>query len=88
MKNIKSWTTPFVLFGKNPLFIFVMSGVIVKIYALIRIGEMGTYGALYKYVFQPIGGNYFGSLLFALFHVLLLLLLGWFLDKKKIYIRV
>jgi predicted acyltransferase len=88
MKNYRGWTNVFTLFGKNPLFIFVMSGVIVKIYALIRIGDTGMYGALYKYVFQPIGGDYFGSLLFALFHVALLLLLAWFLDRKKIYIRV
>jgi predicted acyltransferase len=88
MKNVRSWTTPFVLFGKNPLFIYVMSGVIVKLYFLIRINDTNAYGGLYKYVFQPIGGNFFGSLLFAIYHVLLLLLLGWFLNKKKIYIRV
>jgi predicted acyltransferase len=88
MKSFRSWTNPFVLFGKNPLFIYVMSGVIVKIYFLIRFNDVNAYGGLYKYVFQPLGGNYFGSLLFALFHVLLLLLLGWFLDRKRIYIRV
>ncbi|HEY0654540.1 MAG TPA: DUF5009 domain-containing protein [Chryseosolibacter sp.] len=88
MKNIRGWTNPFVLFGKNPLFIYVMSGVIVKIYFLIRLNDVNAYSGLYRYIFQPIGGNYFGSFLFALYHVLLLLLLGWYLDKRKIYIRV
>lgn len=88
MKNLRNWTNPFVLFGKNPLFIYVMSGVIVKIYFLIRFNDVNAYGGLYKYVFQPLGGNYFGSLLFAIYHVLLLLLLGWYLDKRKVYIRV
>jgi predicted acyltransferase len=88
MKGYQRWTTPFVLFGKNPLFIFVLSGMIVKIYGLIRIGDTNAYGGLYKYVFQPLAGDYVGSLLFALAHVLLFLFVGWFLDRRKIYIRV
>jgi predicted acyltransferase len=88
MKGYQKWTTSFVLFGKNPLFIFVMSGVLVKIYGLIRIGDTNAYSALYKNVFQPLAGDYVGSLLFAIAHVLLFLFVGWILDKKKIYIRV
>lgn len=88
MKGQRNWTNSFVLFGKNPLLIYALSGVIVKIYGLIRIGDGGAYGAIYRYVFQPIGGDYFGSLLFALAHVALFLLVGWFLDRKKIYVRV
>lgn len=88
MKGYQKWTTPFVLFGKNPLFIFVMSGVLVKIYGLIRIGDTNAYGALYKNVFQPLAGDYVGSLLFAIAHVLFFLFIGWLLDRKKIYIRV
>lgn len=88
MKGYTKWTTSFVLFGKNPLFIFVMSGVLVKIYGLIRIGDTNAYGALYKNVFQPIAGDYVGSLLFAIAHVLFFLFIGWLLDKKKIYVRV
>lgn len=88
MKGYHAWTTPFVLFGKNPLFIFVMSGVLVKIYGLIRVGDDGLYEALYKSVFQPLAGDYIGSLLFAIAHVLLFLGLAALLDRKKIYIRV
>jgi predicted acyltransferase len=88
MKGYQKWTKSFVLFGKNPLFIFVMSGVLVKIYGLIRIGDTNAYGALYKNVFQPLAGDYVGSLLFAIAHVLLFLLVGWILDRKRIYVRV
>jgi predicted acyltransferase len=88
MKGYQKWTTSFVLFGKNPLFIFVMSGVLVKVYGLIRIGDTNAYGALYKHVFQPLAGDYVGSLLFAIAHVLLFLFVGWLLDRKKIYVRV
>jgi predicted acyltransferase len=88
MKNRKEWTTPFVLFGKNPLFIYVLAGVLVNIYGIIRIGKQNAYGALYENVFRPIGGDYIGSLLFAIAHVLLFLFVGWFLDRKKIYVKV
>jgi predicted acyltransferase len=76
-------------FGKNPLFIYVMSGVLVKLYLLVRTGpRQNLYGWLYEHVFRPVGGNYPGSLLFALFHVCLFWLLGWWMDKRRIYIRV
>jgi len=77
------------VFGKNPLFIYVMSGVLVKLYLLVRTGpQQHLYGWLYTHIFQPIGGNYPGSLLFALFHVGLFWLPGWWMDRKRIYIRV
>ncbi|HEY9489798.1 MAG TPA: DUF5009 domain-containing protein [Chryseosolibacter sp.] len=88
LKDKKSWTKAFVLFGRNPLLIYALSGVIVKTFSLIRIGDTNINSALYQYVFQPIGGNYVGSLLFALAHVLMLLGIAWWLDKKKIYFKV
>lgn len=88
LKGQKSWSRPFVLFGRNPLLLYILSGVVVKTYGLILIADTNAYGALYRYVFQPIGGNYLGSLLFALFHVLLLLMVAWWLDRRKIYFRV
>ena len=88
LKERKAWSRPFVLFGTNPLLIFILSGVVVKTYGLIRIGDTNAYGGLYRYVFQPMGGNYFGSLLFALFHVVMLLAVAWWLDRRKIYFRV
>ena len=73
MKGIKRWTRPFMLFGKNPLLIYALSGIIVRIYGLILINDTNAYGALYEYVFQPLAGNFVGSLLFAITHVLLFL---------------
>lgn len=91
--ELKGWRRGayfFEVFGKNPLFIYVMSGVVVKLYFLFRIGEKNEnlYGWLYSHVFQPVFGDYPGSLLFGIFHVLMLWLLGWWMDKRKIYIRV
>lgn len=88
LKDQRSWSRPFVVFGRNPLVLYILSGAIVKTLALIRIEDTNANGALYKYVFQPLGGNYFGSLLFALFYVMIILAIGWWLDRKRIYFRV
>jgi predicted acyltransferase len=88
MKNFREWTKPFVLFGKNPLLIFALSGIIVKFYILIRINNANAYTGLFKNVFQPVFGDYVGSLSFAIFHVLLFLLVAWILERRKIYLRV
>ncbi|KAA2245337.1 DUF5009 domain-containing protein [Chitinophaga agrisoli] len=79
----------FEVFGKNPLFIYVMSGVLVKLYLLVRtLAGQNLYGWLYEHIFRPVWGNYPGSLAFAVFHVCLFWALGWWMDKKKVYIRV
>jgi predicted acyltransferase len=88
MKNSRAWTRPFVLFGKNPLLIYALSGIIVKLYLIVRINEVNGYSGLFRNVFQPMLGDYAGSLGFAIFHVLLFLLIGWFLDRRKIYLKV
>jgi predicted acyltransferase len=87
MKGQRRWATPFLYFGKNPLFIYVLSGVWVRVCSLILIGESPVLAALYANVFRPLG-EYTGSLLFAIAHVLLFLLVGWWLDKKQIYVKV
>lgn len=98
LKGARGWITRFFdVFGKNPLFIFVLSGVWVKLYALARIPDgmkdgketfINAYSWLFKYVFQPALGNFPGSLAFAIFHVVVFWLIGSILDRKKIYIRV
>ena len=89
IKKKKSWAGPFLVFGLNPLAIYVMSGVWVKIYFQIPAGEnMNAYGWIYQNIFVPIGGELNGSLLFAVAHVAGLWLIGWFLYKKNIVIKV
>jgi predicted acyltransferase len=98
LKNVRSfWTRFFEVFGKNPLFIYVLSGVWVKTYGIIRIADgikdgkqtfINAYGWIYQSIFQPLLGNFPGSLAFAIFHVLLFWFIGRILDRRKIYIRV
>lgn len=88
-KGRTAWTVIFTPFGKNPLFIYILAGVVVKLYMLARLPDnQNMYSWLYTKIFQPLAGNMNGSLLFAIFHVALFWLVGWWMDKKKMYIRV
>ncbi len=82
-----NWTPFFEVFGKNPLFIYLLSEVGVIILYMIRINNMPLYVWLYKNVFA-LAGAYIGSLLFAVTWMLFCWSIGYLLDKKKIYVRV
>ncbi|MBL0334510.1 MAG: DUF5009 domain-containing protein [Chitinophagaceae bacterium] len=85
----KKWTNFFVITGKNPLFVYLLSELGATLLWFFRVGENNTplYSWLYQTIFQPIG-NYWGSFLFAICFMLVCWLAGYWLDKKKIYIRV
>ena len=83
------WTYFFQVFGKNPLFIYLLSELGVTLLWFFRVGEprQPLYKWLYINFFQP-AGDYLGSFLFAVAVMLACWLVGYWLDKKKIYIRV
>jgi predicted acyltransferase len=93
------WSRFFNVFGKNPLFIFVLSGFLPRVLALFRwtdhIGDNGkpVYTSalpwLYQHIFKPIAEDQrVGSALYAIVMIIFYWLIVYFLDKKKIYIRV
>ncbi len=99
-KNAKGvWSRFFDVFGKNPLFIFFLSGFLPRILALIRwidhVDEAGkpvyisSFQWFYLHVCKPLSDNLkFGSLLYAFCMVAFYWVIVYFLDKRKIYIKV
>jgi len=87
--NAGRWTSFFVVFGKNPLFIYLLSEVLAIILYTIPI-RPGTslFSYLNNIIFQPLAPGPIGSLLFALSFMMVCWLAGWWLNKLKIYIRV
>jgi predicted acyltransferase len=77
----------FEVFGKNPLFIYLVSELLVIILYMIPAGNTSLFEWLYQNIFVH-AGAYIGSLLFAICYMLTCWLVGYFLDKKKIYVRV
>jgi predicted acyltransferase len=94
-----AWSRFFDVFGKNPLFIFVMSGVLPKTLGLIRWvdhitpeGKKAYISPLpwfYENVCKPLSSILpVGSLIYALCIVTLMWWMAWWMDKKKIYVKV
>lgn len=88
VKQYKKWAHPFIVYGMNPLAIYVLSGIWVITYFAISIGGTNMYAWLYKSVFVPIAGNMNGSLLFGIFHIIIYWLIGLVLFKHKIFIKI
>jgi predicted acyltransferase len=82
------WTIFFQVFGKNPLFIYLLSEVIAILLYFFHVeGNVSVYNWIFRTFFLPFGG-YTGSLIFALAVMLTCWLVGWWMDRRKIYIRV
>lgn len=86
--NFQKWTYFFEVFGKNPLFIYVLAGVFIKFLNLIKFNDVSLAKMAYENLFLPWLSDKNASLAFALVYMLLLWLIGYVLDKKKIYVKV
>jgi predicted acyltransferase len=83
------WPDFFVVFGKNPLFIYILSEILVTILFMIRIRPAGNlFGWVNQNFFQVIAPGSFGSLLFALFYMMICWTVGYILARRRVYIRV
>ena len=93
------WSQFFDVFGKNSLFIFVLSGFLPRILALLRwvdhVDEKGVpvYTSALPWFYQNVCKDVasdlrIGSLLYALCIIAFMGVIAYLLDKKKIYIRV
>jgi len=95
----RGWVRFFELFGRNPLFVFVLSGFVPRVLALWRWPE-GTQAdgtpqwtsplpGLYKTFFAGLGSDpRLGSFLYAAANLAVYALLAWALDRRRIHIRL
>lgn len=93
IQNQTWWTKPFVIFGVNPLILFVGSGLMTKTLLTIKIRasdgkELSLQRWIFESLFLPLAEPTNASLLYAVSFVLLWLFLMWILYRKHTYIRV
>lgn len=100
VKGIRNWLTRFFdVFGKNALFVFALSAFLPRGLRLIRIPNgldedgdplyLSPWNFIYERGYKLIPGDpKVGSLLFALTVILFMWAICYWLDKKKIYIKV
>jgi predicted acyltransferase len=78
----------FVVFGKNPLFIYILSNLLGPLLIIHITGNMALMDWLNTRVFQAIAPGPMGCLLFSLFFTMICWLAGWVMDKKRWYVRL
>lgn len=92
MQGRRGWTCFFEVFGKNTLFIYLLSELAVVVLVKIRTGSgagaQSGYDWLYAHTFQPLAPPKVASLLFAVAFMLACWTVGWLLDRRRIYIKV
>ncbi len=100
VKKIRGWWTRFFdVFGKNALFVFALSAFLPRGLRLIRIPNginaegvtqyLSPWNWLYEKVYKFVpGAPEIGSLLFALTVILFMWAICYWMDKKRIYIKV
>lgn len=92
IKGYKKWSVFFESFGVNPLFIYVLAGVLSIVVDNVTFSyndeNISLHGFLYNQILQPSLGDYLSSLVFALLFVAVTWFVGNILYKRKIYIKI
>ena len=88
IKNWKGWTYFFEVFGRNPLILYVLSGLVIRILGMIPMGETTLRGFIYTNFYTTWLSPKMASFLFAFSYMLLIWLIGLWMDKRKIYVKV
>lgn len=82
------WAKFFQVFGKNPLFIYLLSELLATVLFMIPASPTTS---LFRWIYENIfryAGDYLGSFLFAITYMMLCWSVGYFLDRRKLYVRV
>lgn len=92
-KGYQRWAHPFIVFGMNPLFAYVLSIFWVKVLLyLVKLPADGEsvngYRWLFTQVFEPMAGSMFGSFLFAVTHVIAIWLVTYVMYRRKIFVKI
>lgn len=86
--RIRNWTYFFEVFGRNPLFIYALSGLLIKAMSFVKIGGASLNAWIYDNLFLSWLAGKNASLLFAVVYMLVLWLVGYIMDKRKVYVKV
>lgn len=87
--NNANWTRFFVIPGKNPLFLYLLSELLVIALYMIPVASGGSlFSWINRSLYQKLALGPVGSLLFALSFMMICWSVGWLLDRRKIYVRV
>ena len=89
LKNTRKGTEFFNVFGKNPMFIYLFSELFYITLRMIPTSSgLDVFEWVSERVFQQIFPGSFGAFVTAIVFMMVCWSIGWYLDKKRIYIKI
>lgn len=88
LRNQKSWTYFLLVFGRNPLMLYVFAWVVMDIFSMIPVGETTLRGAIYENLYTSWLSPNNASFFFAVSYMFLIWLIGLWMDRNKIYVKL
>ena len=84
----RRWTYFFEVFGRNTLVIYLLAEVGQTVLNTVHVGAQSLYSWLYTVGFVPWAGDKPGSLLYAILYMLGCWMIGYAMDRRRIYIKL
>jgi len=93
IKGYSKWAKPLLVFGINPLFLYVLSEILAitlgfELLSSASGEKLSVTNWIYSSLFQPVAGAVNGSLLFAIAFALICWLAGWILFIRNIIVKL
>jgi predicted acyltransferase len=88
MKKYKKGVYFFMVFGRNPLFIYILSNVLGVLFLVQVAPGYIMIDWMNAVFFQRIAPGPWGCLLFSFFFTMVCWSVGWLLDRRKVYIKI
>lgn len=87
--NRANWTAFFTTVGKNPLAVYIFSEMFIQILWMIKVSDHENInGWAITNIFQAMAPGHVGSLIYAIFYMLICWTFGKILDMNKLYLRL
>jgi len=93
VKGYKRWAKPFIIFGMNAITVFVISGMVGRLYgSVIKLNqpdgsEISLQGYIFRTFFLPLASPINASLIYAICFLLFLYLIAWIMWTRKWFLK-
>jgi predicted acyltransferase len=93
VKGYKRWAKPFIIFGMNAIAVFVLSGMVGRLYgSVIKLkqpdgSEISLQGYIFRTFFLPLASPINASLIYAIGFLLFLYLIAWIMWTRKWFLK-
>ena len=89
VKGLSKWGKPAIVFGSNAITVFFLSGVVARIFGMIKLENgISIHGNLYNFLASIISTPELSSMIYSMFVITFYYLVALLMYKKEIFIKV